>query len=186
MLKTVFITVAAMLALACLGLAEDTTPPVGSQNRITPIDDGTIRVNTFENGALINDIDNLGSYISRDQDRKNGSVAYAIFDLNSLVQVADQNLVLLKIYADNSNDLEELVIVSDRILSMKDGTSNAGFFMGSDHYIEAGSGFALFNLTDQIKTLQQHGQNEIAIFFIGENLSIGTIEGGKPVEIIVI
>lgn len=186
MLKTVFITVAAMLALACLGLAEDTTPPVGSQNRITPIDDGTIRVNTFENGALINDIDNLGSYISRDQDRKNGSVAYVIFDLNSLAQVADQNLVLLKIYADNSNDLEELVIASDRILSMKDGTSTAGFFMGIDHYIEAGSGFALFNLTDQIKTLQKHGQNEIAIFFIGENLSIGTIEGGKPAEIIVI
>ena len=42
MLKAVFITVAAMLALASIGLAKDVTPFVGTQNRITPIDDGTI------------------------------------------------------------------------------------------------------------------------------------------------
>jgi hypothetical protein len=55
-----------------------------------------------------------------------------LFNLSSLVQVTDENLALLKIYADNSSDLDNLIIVSGRILSMKDGTSPEGFFLGAD------------------------------------------------------
>jgi hypothetical protein len=103
--------------------------------------------------------------------------------------VSDQNLVMLKIYADNSSQLdEELIILSDRMLSMKDGASPSGFFASSgyDSEVTTGPGFALFNLTAEIRTMQQNDQKSIGIFFAGEDLTIETLESGKPAEMIVL
>lgn len=193
MLKVVFVTVAAMLALACLGLAEDEAASAGTQNRITPIDDGTILLKNMDNNMIMfTDIDNQGSRLREsdyDSPEENLSIGYLLFDLSDLIPVEDQNLVMLKIYADNSTQLdEELMIASDRMLSIKDGTSLSGFLTSSGHDSEVttGPGFALFNMTEEVKTLQQHNQTTIAIFFAGEDLSIGTKESGKPAEMIVL
>ncbi len=193
MLKAVFITVAAMLALACLGLAEDNAPSAGTQNRIMPIDDGTILLKNMDNNMIMfTDIDNQGSRLREsdyDSPEENLSIGYLLFDLSDLIQVADQNLVMLKIYADNSTQLdEELMIASDRMLSIKDGSSLSGFLTSSgyDSEVTTGPGFALFNMTEEVKTLQQHNQTTIGIFFAGEDLSIGTKESGKPAEMIVL
>jgi len=188
MLKAVFITVAAMLALACLGLAEDVAPPAGTQNRITPIDDGTIQLNKLgDDKIMFTNIDNQGFRLK--ENTNDASLGYLRFDLSDLMPVADQNLVMLKIYTDNpSRRPNELIITSDRLLSIKDGTSLSGFlFMPRSNLdVTTGPGFALFNLTDEVKTLQQHEQKTIAIFFFGEDLSIGTMESGKPAEMIVL
>ncbi|MBN1236021.1 MAG: hypothetical protein JW999_08245 [Methanotrichaceae archaeon] len=193
MIKAVFITVAAMLVLACPGLAEDAATPAGAQNRIMPIDDGTILLKNMDNDMIMfTDIDDHGSRL-RESDyespEENLSIGYLLFDLSDLMPVADQNLVMLKIYADNSSQLdEELMIASDRLLSIQDGTSLSGFLTSTGHDMEVttGPGFALFNLTAEIKTLQQHEQKTIGIFFAGEDLSIGTMESGNPAEMIVL
>ena len=193
MIKAVFITVAAMLVLACPGLAEDVATPAGAQNRIMPIDDGTILLKNMDNDMIMfTDIDDQGSRL-RESDyespEENLSIGYLLFDLTDLMPVADQNLVMLKIYADNSSQLdEELMIASDRLLSIQDGTSLSGFLTSTGHDMEVttGPGFALFNLTAEIKTLQQHEQKTIGIFFAGEDLSIGTMESGNPAEMIVL
>jgi len=193
MLKAVFIAVAAILALACIGLAEDTTLPAGTQNRITPMDDGTIQLKNMGNDMIMfTAIDNQGSHLSEsdyDYPEENLSIGYLLFDLSDLMPVADQNLVMLKIYAENSTQLDgELMIASDRMLSIKDGTSLSGFITSSGHDMEVatGPGFALFNLTSEIKTLQQNEQKTIGIFFAGEDQFIGTTESGKPAEMVVL
>jgi len=191
MLKAVFVIVAAMLALACLGLAEDATPPVGTQNRITPEDDGTILLNELGNDMLMfSDIDLQGSRLSESgYSKENRTIGYLLFDLSALMPVADQNLVMLKIYADNSRDLnDDLIIVSGRVLAIADGISPSGFLLLPKHNSQeiAGPGFVLFNLTEEVKTLQEHEQKTIGIFFAGEDQTIGTMESGKPAEMIVL
>ena len=193
MLKAVFIAVAAMLVLACPGLAEDVALPTGTQNKITPIDDGTILLKNMGNDMIMfSNIDTQGSRLREsdyDDPEENLSVGYLLFDLSDLMPVADQNLVMLKIYAENSTQLDgELMIASDRMLSIKDGTSLSGFITSSGHDMEVatGPGFALFNLTSEIKTLQQNEQKTIGIFFAGEDQSIGTMESGKPAEMVVL
>jgi hypothetical protein len=194
MLKAVFITVAAMLILACLGLAEDVAPSAGTQNRITPVDDGTILLkNIGDDMIMFTDIDNQGSYLGEsdyDYPEKNLSIGYLLFNLSDLVPVDDQNLVMLKIYAQISTLLdEELMIVSDRVLSIKDGASTSGFltFPQHDSEITTGPSFALFNVTSEVRVLQQYEQKTIGIFFQGKNnLSIGTMENGKPAEMMVL
>lgn len=194
MQKGIFLCLAALLALACLGQAQDVaTPVVGAQSKITPTDDGTILLKNADNDLIkFSDIDNTGSRLMEsdsDSPEENLTLGYLLFDLSDLMPVSDQNLVMLKIYADNSSQLdEELMILSDRILSMKEGTSPSGFLASSgyDSKVTTGPGFALFNLTAEIKILQQHDQKSIGIFFAGEDLTIGTLESGKPAEMIVL
>ena len=193
MQKAIFVCLTALLALACLGQAQDGTSVVGTQSKIMPTDDGTILLKNADNDMIMfSDIDNMGSRLREsdyDYPEENVTLGYLFFDLSDLMPVSDQNLVMLKIYADNSSQLdEELLILSDRMLSMKDGASPSGFFASSgyDSAVTTGPGFALFNLTAEIRTMQQHDQKSIGIFFAGEDLTIETLESGKPAEMIVL
>jgi len=174
--------------LANSGLAVDSVSQI-DQNRITPTDDGTIQLKSLGNNIVMaSGIDNSGSYLF-DNYSQDASFGYLLFDISHLSQVTDQNLAFLKIKVDNSSRISsDLVILSDRVLSIKDGTLPSGFFipasLSSD--IHQGSGFVMFNLTKEIGTLQQYDQNTLAIFVHGYNVTMGTTMSGNPAEIIVL
>lgn len=186
-----FVMLTLVLALADLSSAQAQD---GLQSRITPVDDGTIQINEIEYGQgsssdesiLFTDIDSSGSNISTDADHKGGYLAYLRFNLSGLGQVSDKSLVALKIYTDNSRNISEMLILSGRMLSIVDGTSQTGALMQVHDIGKEQPGFALCDVTDQVRALQRLGQSDIVIFFFGDGLTFGTIESRSPAEIIVI
>jgi len=119
----------------------------------------------------------------------NRSIGYLFFDLGNLTPVSDQNLVMLKFYADNATEINsDLIITTGRVLSIQDGLSSSGLisFTDDDSDVTTGSGFALFNLTEVIRTMQQQNQTRMGIFFAGDGVTMGTLESGRPAEIIVL
>jgi hypothetical protein len=49
-----------------------------------------------------------------------------------------------------------------------------------------GPGFAIFDLTRQIKTLLNYNQSFTMFFITGEDVALGTHENGKPAELIIV
>ena len=193
MFKSVFLAFAAVLILAGLGLASDAAPHAGNLNRITPIDDGTIQLRNLGNDmVMFSDIDDQGSRLGESDyayPETNRSIGYLFFDLSNLTPVSDQNLVMLKLYADNSTEINsDLIIITGRVLSIRDGLSGSGLmsFADDDSDVTTGPGFSLFNLTGVVRIMQQQNQTRMGIFFIGDGLTMGTLEGGQPAEIIVL
>lgn len=193
MCKFAFMALAAVLILAGSGLASDVAPHAGSLNRITPTDDGTIQLRNLGNDmVLFSDIDDQGSRLVESDyayHETNRSIGYLFFDLGNLTPVSDQNLVMLKLYADNATEINsDLIITTGRVLSIQDGLSSSGLisFTDDDSDVTTGSGFALFNLTEVIKTMQQQNQTRMGIFFAGDGVTMGTLESGQPAEIIVL
>lgn len=193
MCKFAFMAFAAVLILAGSGLASDVVPHAGSLNRITPTDDGTIQLRNLGNDmVLFSDIDDQGSRLGESDyayHETNRSIGYLFFDLGNLTPVSDQNLVMLKFYADNATEINsDLIITTGRVLSIQDGLSSSGLisFADDDRDVTTGSGFALFNLTEVIRTMQQQNQTSMGIFFAGDGVTMGTLESGRPAEIIVL
>jgi len=184
---------AAVLILAGSGLASDVAPHAGSLNRITPTDDGTIQLRNLGNDmVLFSDIDDQGSRLDESDyayHETNRSIGYLLFDLGNLTPVSDKNLVMLKFYADNATEINsDLIITTGRVLSIQDGLSSSGLisFADDDSDVTTGPGFALFNLTEVIRTMQQQNQTRMGIFFAGDGVTMGTLESGQPAEIIVL
>jgi len=180
--------------LTGISIVSGDAPIAGGLNRIAAVDDGTItfrdlRNNNGDNIILFSNIDNQSSNLPRsdyDSLNESRSLGYLIFDLSNLTTISERNLVMLKIYTENNTNLQSMFLLGGRALSMKDGMSPTGSFMEIRDISRGEPGFALYDLTDQIKVLQTYGQNDIIIFFFGDDLSVGTLESGMPAEIVVI
>ena len=192
--KSTILALLSIFMLTGISIVSGDVPIAGGLNRIAAVDDGTIKLSPPESNKgddiiLFSDIDNQSSHIAKSSSssiNEYSSLGYLIFDLSNLTTVSDRNLAVLKIYTENNTNIESTFLLGGRVLSMIDGTSPTGSFMEIGHIGGEEPGFALCDITDQIKVLQTSGQNDVGIFFFGDDLSVGTIESGMPAEIVVI
>ena len=192
--KSAILALLSIFMLTGISIVSGDAPIAGGLNRIAAVDDGTIKLSPLEsnngdNIILFSDIDNQSSFLPKSDSglsNENRSLGYLIFDLNNLTNISEMNLAMLKIYIENSTNTQSTFLLGGRVLRKKDGTSPTGSFMEIRDIGGEEPGFALCDITDQIKVLQTSGQNDVVIFFFGSDLSVGTIESGMPAEIVVI
>lgn len=175
----------------CLVLLISMMPlPVLGEDRILAEDDGIVEVQeTEDNQVMLYRFDNSGVRIYQDQDRKRSAVGYFVFNLSRLYPFDKESLVLLKIYANNPEGFEEdMLITANLFQAMLKGNKSSGIIMIEDGWEEPylGNGFAVFDLTKRVKLLNLYNQSSIMLLLPGNNVSFGTLETGKPAEMVVV
>jgi hypothetical protein len=168
---------------------------VEPRERLVALDDGTLEIEELEDeGMIAYRFNGSGSRLvseRHERGRSYTSLGYLAFDLSSLVPLDDRRAVFLKVYADEPENLEEgLLITSDLLHPRWKGNSTEGVVLTQDVPWEevriTGAGFALFDLTRHIKALLLYNQSSAIFFLNGENVTIGTLEGGRPAEIVAV
>ncbi len=181
----------ALLAALCSVLAvSGQSIAMAGDNRIYAEDDGTVALMQMEDeDAISYRFDSSGSKIFEFDD-DNASIGYFVFNLTGLNLVESDNLVLLKVFADDPESFDNEMIATTNIFQvLQEGNAASGLIIAqnsdwSDPYL--GKGFAVFDLTKKIRLLNLHNQTSVMFLLGGENLTMGTIESGEPAQIILV